>query len=126
MAKPQLDSYSRALENFTHGFVKHVGTAAGFTIAFAFALAWILSGIWMQFSNHWETALVACFALVTFLMIFLMQRAQSKELLSIQIKLNDIISATEKADNRLINIEESSEETIHEMHESHRDIVKNT
>jgi len=80
----------------------------------------------MQFPPNWMKALVVHFNLVTFLMIFLMHRAHSKELLSIQIKLNELISVTKQADNKLINIEEGSEKVIHEVHENHRDIVNNT
>lgn len=125
MSKSRLNSYSQALENFSHGFVRYVGTAIGFTIAIAFTLMWLITGVLAGFSSKWETSLYVCMNLVTFLMIFLTQRSQNKEILAMQIKLNEIIYVTGKADNKLINIEESSEKVIHEVQDTHRDIANN-
>jgi len=118
-----LNSYSQTLENFTHWFIKTVGTATGFTIAFAFTLMWIITGIWLEFSPEWETSLIVTLALVTFLMIFLTQRALSKEMLAMQTKLNEIVAATARADNKVINIEESTEKVIREVHHTHQEII---
>jgi len=49
---------------------------------------------------------------VTFLMVFLIQRAQNKDALAIQLKLNELVAALEGASNRLINIEDHSEEEV--------------
>jgi len=107
--------YSSVLENFSHGIVKFMGTATGFTIAIVYTIMWLIAGVWTNFSSHWESALIVSFSLMTFLIIFLTQRAHNKEILAVHVKLNEIINATAKADNKLINIEESSEKVIHKV-----------
>ena len=58
-----------------------------------------------------------------FLMLFLMQRSQNKELSALHLKLNELIAATQHADNSLINIEELTERELSAVHDTHRQII---
>ena len=54
--------------------------------------------------------------IVTFLMVFLIQRAQNKDALAVQLKLNEIVAALEGASNRLISVEDLSEQELRVLH----------
>jgi low affinity Fe/Cu permease len=55
--------------------------------------------------------------IATFLMVFLIQRAQNKESRAVQLKLNEIVAALEGASNRLVGAEELSEDELHALHQ---------
>lgn len=116
---------SQHIENCTHRFVKWAGTTAGFSVGFISIIIWFIVGKFYHFSTEWENALTIYIGVITFLMIFLMQRAQNKELLALHIKLNELISATKDADNHLINSEELTEDEILEIRQNHSEIEEN-
>lgn len=78
-------------------------------------VAWLITGPIFHFSAVWQLVINTGTTIVTFLMVFLIQRAQNKDILSIHVKLNELISAQEGASNRLINIESATEEEILEV-----------
>jgi low affinity Fe/Cu permease len=116
---------AKHLEDFTHCFAKWAGSATGFVLAFGSILLWLAVGWYSGFSVAWEGDLTAFIGIVTFLMVFLIQRSQNKELMALQIKLNELINATQKADNYLINIEALTEKELSLVQKEHRDISKN-
>ena len=107
------------MESFTHGFAQWAGTSGGFVTAIATVVLWLIAGQFFHFSQAWENSLSVYIAIITFLMIFLMQRSQRKELLALQVKLNELIAATKDADNQIINIEQQAEDEIAQVHEAH-------
>ena len=115
--------FSQQLETFTHRFAKWAGSATGFVLAFSSILLWFVAGAICGFSNKWENALTIYIGVITFLMIFLIERAQNKELSVIQVKLSELIATTLDADNHLINLEEQTEKEISVVHETHGKIV---
>jgi len=88
----------------------------GRTAAFAWALflvvAWTLSGPFFHYSDTWQLFINTITNLVTFLMVFLIQRAQNKDTLALQIKVNELIAAQKGAHNSLIAIEQLTEEEL--------------
>ena len=115
--------FSQSLEVFTHRFAKWAGSATGFVVALLSILVWFIAGAYFGFSNKWEGALTVYIGVTTFLMVFLMERAQNKELSVIQVKLSELIATTIDADNHLINLEEMTEKEISVAHEIHSKIV---
>lgn len=115
--------FSQRLEIFTHRFAKWAGSAIGFVVALLSILVWFIAGAYFGFSIKWEAALTAYIGVTTFLMVFLMERAQNKELSVIQVKLSELIAATIDADKHLINLEEMTEKEISVAHETHCKIV---
>ena len=101
--------YSKSLEKFNHKFVKWAGSTTGFNIAMLFTISWIIAGEFSGFSLAWEKSFYICMTIVSFLLFFILQRSQNKELMALHLKLNELIAVTQKADNKLINIEEHSE-----------------
>jgi low affinity Fe/Cu permease len=114
--------HATRLERFSHGFAGWAGSASGFLIAAISMAVWVVIGWACRFSQGWENGLTIYIEVITFLMIFLMQRAQNKGLAAINVKLSELIAATDEADNKLINVEDLSEKEIHEVRETHRDL----
>ena len=109
----------------TVGIVERVSAAAtewtGHTSAFAWALVlvvgWTLSGPLFHYSDTWQLVINTVTNLVTFLMVFLIQRAQNKDTMALQLKVNELIAAQKGAHNSLIAIEELSEEELRTLHD---------
>ena len=115
-----------SLEHFSHSLAKWTGTSLAFIIAALVIIAWIVIGYFLSYSPGWQGAVAIFTGIVSFILLFIMQRANNKELLAIQVKLNELIATERKANNNLINIEESSEEKIREIYEKHRDLSRHS
>lgn len=109
------------VEALTHRFAKFAGTTAGLVAATISVAAWLIAGHFFEYSHSWENALTVYIGCITFLLFFIMQRAQDKELAALHVKLNEIIAALDPADNKLINVEDLTEKEIKEIHETHKE-----
>lgn len=101
---------------FFEKFATKVSKATGSTPAFIFAmllvLAWLVTGPLFNFSQTWQLVINTGTTIVTFLMVFLIQKAQNKDSLAIQLKLNELVASHEYASNRLVNVEGITEEEL--------------
>ncbi len=97
---------------FSAKVTRAVGSTAAFTTAFLVVLVWAVSGPVFGFSETWQLVINTGTTIVTFLMVFLIQKSQNKDSLAIQLKLNELIASHEYASNRLINIEDITEEEL--------------
>jgi low affinity Fe/Cu permease len=88
------------------------GGSWAFFVALLVILVWAVTGPLFHFSDTWQLVINTGTTIVTFLMVFLIQRAQNKESRVVQLKLNEIVAAIEGASNRLIDVESLSEEEI--------------
>lgn len=113
---------SDKLEDYSHRFVRWTGSTSGFVIALLSILTWLIAGEFCDFSEAWKSRLSIYIGIITYLMVFLIQRNQNKELAILHVKLNELISATKLADNRLINVEELTEKEISVVQDVHRKI----
>jgi low affinity Fe/Cu permease len=68
------------------------------------------------YSDTWQLVINTGTTVVTFLMVFLIQRSQNKDSLAIHLKLNELVSAIEGASNRLIDIEDLNEQELQVLH----------
>jgi low affinity Fe/Cu permease len=99
-------------ERFAVNVTKATGSTAAFILAFLAVLIWAVFGPFFHYSENWQLVINTGTTIVTFLMVFLIQKAQNKDSLAIQLKLNELVAAHEFASNRLVNVESMSEEEM--------------
>src|SRR5713226_5130551 len=112
MARKKRVGVGLMLERFSLKATKATGTSGAFVIALAVLIVWGISGPLFHFSDTGQLVINTGTTVVTFLMVFLIQRAQNKDSLAIQLKLNELVAAIEGASNRLIAAEDLSEEEL--------------
>jgi low affinity Fe/Cu permease len=93
------------------------GSTLALVLAVTVVLVWAVSGPLFGFSQTWQLVINTGTTIVTFLMVFLIQRAQNKESLAIQLKLNEIVASAQGASNRLVNVEDLTEDELRTLHE---------
>ncbi|MGH7897409.1 MAG: low affinity iron permease family protein [Candidatus Binatia bacterium] len=111
------------LEQFALTATDWTGRSAAFAIAVGVILVWGALGPVSRYSDTWQLVINTGTTIVTFLMVFLIQRTQNKEARVTQMKLNEIVAALEGASNRLIDLEDLSEDEIETLHEHYRKLV---
>ncbi len=116
-----------AIKDIPSRFATWVSVKAGSTWAFILALltivVWAATGPIFKYSNTWQLVINTGTTIVTFLMVFLIQRAQNKAELAVQLKLNEIVAAIDHASNRLISVEDLSEEELEILHQHYRELA---
>ena len=93
---------NRLLEQFSESATRYSGSSWAFALAAALIIVWILSGPMFGFSDTWQLVINTGTTIITFLMVFLIQRAQNKETAAMQLKLNELVAAVKGASNRLL------------------------
>jgi low affinity Fe/Cu permease len=105
------------LERWSRAVTAWTGSSWAFAAAVAVILAWVITGPLFHFSDTWQLVINTGTTVVTFLMVFLIQRAQNKDSLAIQLKLNEIVAAMPGASNRLIDVEDLTEAELVRLHD---------
>lgn len=103
-------------ERFSDRAVCMTGSAEAFITASALVIIWAITGPVFNYSETWQLVINTGTTIVTFLMVFLIQKTQNKDSKAIQIKLNELIASYEKASNRLVAIEDLTEEELDKLH----------
>ena len=111
------------LERFSLRATRATGTSTAFVIALGVLIVWGISGPLFHFSDTWQLVINTGTTIVTFLMVFLIQRTQNKDALAIHLKLNEIVAAIEGASNRLVDVEDLSEDEIEVLHKHYQKLV---
>jgi low affinity Fe/Cu permease len=104
------------LEWFSGQVTNWAGSSWSFATAVALLLVWAICGPFFDFSENWQLVVNTGTTIITFLMVFLIQRAQNKESLAVQVKLNELLASQQGASNRLINVEDLTEDEIRDLH----------
>lgn len=99
-------------EIFATNFARFAGTSYAFCGAFILIVLWAISGPIFHFSEDWQLIINTGTTIITFLMVFLIQKSQNKDSLAIQLKLNELLAAHEFASNRMVCVEDMTEEEL--------------
>lgn len=92
------------------------GTTLAFIVALSVILAWIITGPLFHFSDTWQLVINTSTTIITFLMVFLIQRTQNKDSRALHMKLNELIASLNGPSNRLVDIEDLTEEELETLH----------
>jgi len=103
-------------ERFSGVVTQFTGSSAAFMGALGIIVVWAGLGPVFQYSDTWQLVINTGTTIVTFLMVFLIQRAQNKDSKAISIKLNELVAVMKGASNRLIDVEALSEQELDTLH----------
>jgi len=112
VAKRHRSKLSRFLESISEAVTAWTGSSTGIGTAALIIVVWAVSGPLFRYSNTWQLVINTGTTIVTFLMVFLLQRSQNKDSLALQLKLNELVAALEGASNRLIDVEGLTEDEL--------------
>ena len=96
---------------------KQSGHAHTFALAIIVVIVWAITGPLFGFSDTWQLVINTGTTIVTFLMVFLIQNTQNRDTEALQLKIDELIRVTEQARNRLINLEDLTEEELDQVKE---------
>jgi low affinity Fe/Cu permease len=99
------------------------GRPATFFSAVTAIVLWALAGPLFGFSDTWQLVVNTATTIVTFLMVFLIQNTQNRDTEAIQLKLDELIRATQGAHNALLHLEEMDDEQIERYQRSYRKLA---
>ena len=114
----------RTLERVAAWTTNWVGSSWAFMLAVLLTATWLVSGPIFHYSDTWQLVMNTISSIVTFLMVFLLQRSQNKDSLAMQVKLNELLAAVKGASNRLINIEDLSEDEVRYLHDRYTKLIE--
>src|SRR5947209_6056498 len=97
---------------FAQSISQAVGSSWAFILAVLTIVVWAVTGPMFHYSDTWQLVINTGTTIVTFLMVFLIQRSQNKDSVAVHLKLNELVAAIEGASNRLINVEDLSEDEV--------------
>jgi low affinity Fe/Cu permease len=115
---------NRTLEKFAFETTFWCGSSWAFLLAGVLVVTWLVTGPFFHFTDTWQLVMNTISSVVTFLMVFVLQRSQNKEALAMQVKLDELIAAAKGASNRLISIEDLSEQEVRALHDRFQKIAE--
>jgi low affinity Fe/Cu permease len=116
-------SPERTLSRFANLVTRWTGGTWAFLVAVSVVLLWLISGPYFRYSDTWQLLINSGTSIVTFLMVFLIQRSQNKDSQAIHLKLNELIAAVNGASNRLIDIENGDDERLQDLQENFQKLL---
>jgi low affinity Fe/Cu permease len=111
-------------ERFAMWATESTGRSSAFVLALGAVVVWAATGPIFGFSDTWQLVINTSTTIVTFLMVFLIQRAQNKDSKAIHLKLAELVAAVEGASNRLIDVEDLSEEELDTLQRYYTELAR--
>ena len=111
-------------ERFARAVTSFTGSTAAACLAMLTIVVWAALGPLFQYNDHWQLVINTGTTIVTFLMVFLIQRSQNKDALAIHLKLNEIVAALGGASNRLVTAEDLSERDLADLHRHYQQLAQ--
>lgn len=112
MATKKKNGTANFFNRFSGAVTKATGKPAAFIIACIIIIVWGVTGPIFNFSDTWQLVINTGTTIITFLMVFVIQHSQNKDTAAIQLKLNELIAANCDASNRLVAIEDLTDEEL--------------
>jgi low affinity Fe/Cu permease len=103
-------------ERFANWATNATGSSAAFCIAITIIMIWIVTGPVFHYSDTWQLIINTGTTIITFLMVFLIQKSQNKDSKAVHLKLNELLASHQGASNRMVDIEDLTEEELDHLH----------
>lgn len=103
-------------ERFSNWATQATGSSTAFIIAATIVFVWAVTGPVFHYSETWQLVINTGTTIVTFLMVFLIQKAQNKDSKAVHLKLNELIASHEGTSNRMVNIEDLTEKELDHLY----------
>jgi low affinity Fe/Cu permease len=94
---------------------RQCGRASTFIVACLTIVAWAVTGPVFHYSDTWQLVINTGTTIVTFLMVFLIQNTQNRDMSALHLKLDELIRVNEDARNKLLNLEDLTEEELEKI-----------
>jgi len=111
-------------ETFSLKVTRAAGSTIAFISAFMVVVLWAITGPFFHYSETWQLVINTGTTIITFLMVFLIQKAQNKDSLAIQLKLNELVAAHKAASNRLVDVENMTEDELKVIQKYYRQLSR--
>jgi low affinity Fe/Cu permease len=103
-------------EQFSNWATAATGSSAAFLIAITVIIIWLVTGPIFDYSDTWQLIINTGTTIITFLMVFLIQKSQNKDSKAVHLKLNELLASHQGASNRMVDIEDITEEELDHLH----------
>lgn len=114
-SRPQRFSFSVAFNVAAQWTSRQCGRASTFALACATIVVWAATGPVFRFSDTWQLVINTGTTIVTFLMVFLIQNSQNRDTSALHIKLDELIRVSQSARNKLLDLEDMTEEELERL-----------
>jgi len=108
----QVKKSTKFFDRLSTSITKATGRPAAFISALTVVLIWGITGPLFKYSDTWQLFINTGTTVITFLMVFIIQQSQNKDTMALQLKLNELIASNKGSSNRLIDIEDLTEEEL--------------
>jgi len=107
---------------FAHHISEALGSPVAFVVAVLIVVAWALTGPVFGFSETWQLVINTGTTIITFLMVFVIQNTQNRDIRALHLKLDELLRAMEGARNSLIDLEELSDDELARLAREFREL----
>jgi low affinity Fe/Cu permease len=112
------------VERFSTFISQWAGSTTAFMSSLIVVIAWGVAGPLFKYSDSWQLFINTVTNVATFVMVFLIQRAQNKDALAVQIKLSELLAAAKGSEDPMVAIEELSEPELRQLHARYLELVR--
>ena len=116
--------YVSQFSRFAKWTARATGHPSTFVIAMLLILGWLITGPAFGFSSTWQLVINTATTIVTFLMVFLIQNTQNRDSEAMQLKLDELIRATQGAHNALLDLEELSQQELDRIKAPYEELAR--
>ncbi len=105
-------SFSHIFNRAAQWTSQQSGRASTFVVACGIIFVWAISGPIFRFSDTWQLVINTGTTIIAFLMVFLIQNTQNRDMVTMQLKLDELIRVSQSARNRLLDLDDATEEEL--------------